>query len=475
MNLILAALLVVAAIPAYAGGAGVLFGGSSAGNDAGQDITPNTVTATSSVTASAFFGDGSHLAGLTDFGPSTATLSASTVTLAGRFVTNSSSGTNTSANGLLVTSSVTAGALFGDASHLTGIPTSNTVNSSLTVNGQLLVQLNDASTNGPLIHFSSGVSNDFYFYGSSVVVVSSATTTLTLMNNGGTSANPSSLGFGTTMGRINFSAFDTATPASGVAFSAIASTPWTTTSHGSFFKLLMSSDTVTSQETVIYATGTAGGRIGIGSNAVPGETLDVNGNATIRGQETITSTLTVQGAGGMVVAKITGTTTSVTFSTSVIITSTLTVQGTGGISAANIIVTSTLTVQGNAFSVGASTLVVTGGKVGIGTNAPTTPLTVYGIIASSTTVGSISCSAGTAVLSATCSDQHCTFLSGIAATACTYTFGHTLTQIPSCVAGTDAAIPIAVSVTSPATTSITLTAAAAMTGDNVTFICNQNP
>ena len=164
----------------------------------GVTISANQITtgttagwfnSSSSITAGAgFYGDGSHLSGLTDFGPSTAalavrltavaasttalsastaslagvvsalgvstaTLSASTATIAGwvnstgtaltaevaratlrenylglstaalaaQFVTNAASMTNISAGGVLVTSSVTAGAYFGDGSHLTGI------------------------------------------------------------------------------------------------------------------------------------------------------------------------------------------------------------------------------------------------------------------------------------------------------------------------------------------------------------------
>ncbi len=103
------------------------------------------VVAQSSVTASAFFGDGSHLTGVTAAlgnltGPVTsvglattiigpvpqAAVNLSTVAIAlnnlnGMFVTNPSSMTNTSAGGLLVASSVTAGAFFGDGSHLSGI------------------------------------------------------------------------------------------------------------------------------------------------------------------------------------------------------------------------------------------------------------------------------------------------------------------------------------------------------------------
>ncbi len=110
-----------------------------------------------------------------------------------------------------------------------------------------------------------------------------------------------------------------------------------------------------------------------------------------------------------------------------------------------------------------------------GVSLQTSSLTVTGVILSSTTQGSISCTAGTGVLSTSCTDQHCTFAAGTLATACTYTFAKPWPKTPDCLAGTNAATPIAVSVTSPGTTSITLTAAAAMTGDNVTFLCNGAP
>lgn len=90
----------------------------------------------SSMTASAFFGDGSHLTGVT--------------TTPGNTVT--SSFTVTGAGGILSRSSVTATAFFGDGSHLTGIPSgvlpstvaytsvSNTFTSSQTVNNALLAK-----------------------------------------------------------------------------------------------------------------------------------------------------------------------------------------------------------------------------------------------------------------------------------------------------------------------------------------------
>lgn len=148
--------------------------------DTGSNLTASsgtfsgTVVGSSSITASAFFGDGSHLTGVIAssaavsvtaslYGDGTTGVplgvqSSSVAVLSGGFVLNSqlnpnnnsiktlsalslissaytatSSATNTSNNGLLVTSSVTAGAFFGDGSHLTGISgATETVNASMT-------------------------------------------------------------------------------------------------------------------------------------------------------------------------------------------------------------------------------------------------------------------------------------------------------------------------------------------------------
>jgi hypothetical protein len=69
-------------------------------------------------------------------------LSVSTVALAAKFVTNSSSMTNTSALGLLVASSVTASAFYGDASHLSNIPTGGAVTNTTTFQSSVTVQGN---------------------------------------------------------------------------------------------------------------------------------------------------------------------------------------------------------------------------------------------------------------------------------------------------------------------------------------------
>lgn len=120
------------------------------------------------------------------------------------------------------------------------------------------------------------------------------------------------------------------------------------------------------------------------------------------------------------------------------------------------------------FFIGASS------NVGVNNKIPTTALSVYGVITSSTTQGSISCSAGTGVLDARCTDDHCTYAAGTLATNCTYTFAVAKPKKPDCVCGTDAATPIALSALAT-TTTVKCTAAGALTGDNVTFICAGAP
>jgi hypothetical protein len=103
-----------------------------------------TITTQSSVTASAFFGDGSHLTGI----PSTGAISGSFVqktgdTMTGGLEMSNSSITLTGPTGYISgQSSITASAFFGNGSGLTGVTATgipNTVTSSFTVLGNLLV------------------------------------------------------------------------------------------------------------------------------------------------------------------------------------------------------------------------------------------------------------------------------------------------------------------------------------------------
>lgn len=118
-----------------------------------QTGTAGTFTNQSSATASAFFGDGSHLKGIS--------------TALGNTI--SSSWTVTGAGGILAkVSSVTASAFFGDGSHLTGVTATigNTVSSSWTVTG----------AGGILARGSSVTANAFFGDGSNLTGIATSTT-----------------------------------------------------------------------------------------------------------------------------------------------------------------------------------------------------------------------------------------------------------------------------------------------------------
>lgn len=130
------------------------------------------------------------------------------------------------------------------------------------------------------------------------------------------------------------------------------------------------------------------------------------------------------------------------------------------------------TITGNAFSVGGSTLVVSGGKVGIGTTSPISTLEVQGVFTSSSTTPTIICTAGTGVLISPSSSNRGRFTPGTAATACTITFagGFTFPYIPSCFCNNEASATLPV-IAQPATTSVTCAANSAITGDTISYGC----
>lgn len=113
------------------------------------------------------------------------------------------------------------------------------------------------------------------------------------------------------------------------------------------------------------------------------------------------------------------------------------------------------------------------GNVGLSTTTPSTRLSVYGVITSSTTQGTIACNAGTGTLAATCTDQHCTFTAGASAANCTYTFGTAWPKTPDCICADDSSI-LAIKATA-STTSVICTAAVTMSNDSITFLCMGAP
>jgi hypothetical protein len=102
------------------------------------------------------------------------------------------------------------------------------------------------------------------------------------------------------------------------------------------------------------------------------------------------------------------------------------------------------------------------------TTPPTTPLTVYGIIGSSgTSAASVTCSAGTPVLLPNSNSQSGSFTAGSLSTNCTVTFATAWKTAPTfCACNTGTTLYADGTCTK---TTITCTAATALTGDTITY------
>lgn len=116
----------------------------------------------------------------------------------------------------------------------------------------------------------------------------------------------------------------------------------------------------------------------------------------------------------------------------------------------------------------------TNGYVGLGdyfpgVRSPTTRLSVDGVITSSTTQGSVACNAGTPVLAATATDQHGSYTAGTLATACTYTFATPFPKDPDCFCNSSSAT-LPLSATHSAN-DVTCTGASSLTGITVSYFC----
>lgn len=116
------------------------------------------------------------------------------------------------------------------------------------------------------------------------------------------------------------------------------------------------------------------------------------------------------------------------------------------------------------FATSSGTSATTAGTVSFG-------ITQAGHVVSSGTTPSISCTAGTGTMGAHSTDMAGNFSAGTGATACTVTFVTAHSNLTSCVALTNAATPVALSITSLSNSAITITAASALTGDTIYYQC----
>ena len=110
-----------------------------------------------------------------------------------------------------------------------------------------------------------------------------------------------------------------------------------------------------------------------------------------------------------------------------------------------------------------------GGNVGVNTKSPTTALSVQGLITSSTTIPTISCTSGSPTMTAGSTSQAGSYAAGALATGCTVTFTQAFNSNPFCYCQASANLLVYASAT--ATNSVTCTAATAMTGDTIIYFC----
>jgi hypothetical protein len=109
----------------------------------------------------------------------------------------------------------------------------------------------------------------------------------------------------------------------------------------------------------------------------------------------------------------------------------------------------------------------------IANSSPTVALTLYGVASSSTTSPTVTCGAGTPVMTPGSSTQAGSYAAGALATGCTVTFTQTFNKAPFCLCQATASLVVWASATTPA--SVTCTSATAMTGDTINYFCWGQP
>ncbi|MFI5363588.1 MAG: beta strand repeat-containing protein [Elusimicrobiota bacterium] len=347
------------------------------------------IVGASSITASAFFGDGSHLAGI----PSTASMSGLYVPNAGGTMTGSLNMNNVavnltgSAGNVVSAASVTASAFFGDGSHLAGVPSTasiaglyvpdagGTMTGSLNMNN---VAVNLTGAAGNVTSASSVTASAFFGNGSRLAGIPSTASIagLYVPDAGGTMTG--SLNMNNVAVNLTGSAGNVTS-----ASSVTASGFFGTSLNVGAGNLTVNSAGYLNTANEVYASG--GFQAGAGSYITQsGSILQLGGYSA----NTMNVGFYTNGVAVGNPAMYINTSNAVGINT---ITPITTLQVVGGVVVSTEVVTSTLTVQGNSFSVGGTTFaisaagvsaygstftILSNGNVGIGVNNPVGQLVV---------------------------------------------------------------------------------------------------
>lgn len=395
--------------------------------------------------------------------------------------------TMTSTGEVIGRSSFTASAFFGDGSHLTGIPstgsisgiyvlkTGDTMTGQLTISGSSLTAsygINAGSATigaGPLLVGTTAAQTSAQGTGLIQLLASGSNTILDQYNYGtlkeniyawhvarGTQFSSSAISANDIFGAMVGYGYDGATEGHTPEIMARAKNNWTTTDHSSYWNVYTASSGALGQviSFQIGADGANGvqipnGVVSASSNTLLGSTA-VNIGATLAVSHANSDTISAKNSSAYIGDQ--------GYNTGVGIQS-LTSSPYG------------ISIQGMDSAASNVPLILNsrGGNIGVGTASPTTKISLYGVLTSSSTQGSISCSAGTPVLSATATDMHGSFTAGAAAANCTYTFGTAWPKKPECFCN-DSTSVLALKATAT-TNDVTCTAAVSLGGDTITYIC----
>lgn len=236
--------------------------------------------------------------------------SMSALSLISSAYTETSSMTDTSANGLLVASSVTAGAFFGDGSHETGAVAPgrvdlSTVTTALSVKASTGANADITSLTAPIsIAAAAGSSNKFVLrltsgsasfddYGSSTALTDSTSGTLPVYQTrryAGTLSSPTAIPDATDLGGFSATGFDGSGYPSGGSSPGtshyLSSGAWSSTNHGTYYDIFTTPLNSVTRQTRVRITDA--GDIGVNTTS-PTAKMDISGTLNVQSSATATA------------------------------------------------------------------------------------------------------------------------------------------------------------------------------------------